>query len=109
MAIVTLNYLCLLFDFCVKPFETLIPGDQQIGFLSEAGQTLFPSASTWGQEFFCKAIETGLVLLIDKVAAKGQIMSGCIYEIIDFPKYHQTNLIDFCPGRFHRLGTCDLF
>ena len=40
---------------------------------------------------------------------KGQIMSECIYEIIDFPKYHQKILIDFCPGRFYRLGTCDLF
>ena len=42
-------------------------------------------------------------------AIKGQIMSECIYEIIDFPKYHRKNLIDFCPGRFYRLGTCDLF
>ena len=25
--------------------------------------------------------------------AKGQIMSECIYEIIDFPKYHQKNLM----------------
>jgi hypothetical protein len=23
--------------------------------------------------------------------------SECIYEIIDFPKYHRKNLIDFCP------------
>ena len=36
--------------------------------------------------------------------AKGQIMSECIYEIIDFPKYHPKNLIDFCPGRLFRLG-----
>ena len=36
---------------------------------------------------------------------KGQIMSECIYEIINFPKYHWKNLIDFCPGRFYRLGT----
>ena len=27
----------------------------------------------------------------------------------NFPKYHWKNLIDFCPGRFYRLGTCDLF
>ena len=40
---------------------------------------------------------------------KGQIMSECIYEITDFPKYHQKNLIDFCPGRSYRLGACDLF
>ena len=26
-----------------------------------------------------------------------------------FPKYHRKNLIDFCPGRFYRLSTCDLF
>ena len=38
---------------------------------------------------------------------KGQIISECIYEIIDFPKYQ--NLIDFCPERFYRLGKCDLF
>ena len=36
---------------------------------------------------------------------KGQIMSECIYEIINFPKYHRKMLIDFCPGRFYRLGT----
>ena len=36
-------------------------------------------------------------------------MSECIYEIINFPKYHRKNLIYFCPGRFHRLGTFDLF
>ena len=28
---------------------------------------------------------------------KGHMKSECIYEIIDFPKYHQKNLIDFCP------------
>ena len=37
-----------------------------------------------------------------KKFSKGQIMSECIYEIIDLPKYHQTNLIDFCPGIFYR-------
>ena len=30
-------------------------------------------------------------------ATKGQIMSECTYEIINFPKYDQKNLIDFCP------------
>ena len=40
---------------------------------------------------------------------KGQIMSECIYEIIDFPKYNRKNLINFCPGRFYRLGTYNLF
>ena len=38
---------------------------------------------------------------------KGQTMSKCTYEIIDFPKYHWKNLIDFCPGRFYRLGTLE--
>ena len=38
-----------------------------------------------------------------------QIISEFIYEIMDFPKYHRENLIDFCPGRFYRLGTCNLF
>ena len=37
--------------------------------------------------------------------SKGQMKSKCIYEIIDFPKYHRKNLIDFWPGRFYRLGT----
>ena len=31
---------------------------------------------------------------------KGQIMSESVYEIIDFPKYHRKNLIDFCPEGF---------
>ena len=34
---------------------------------------------------------------------KGHMKSECIYEIIDFPKYHQKNLIDFCPERLFRL------
>ena len=38
---------------------SFVPGDQHIGFLPEAGHTLSPSASTLGQEFLCKAIETG--------------------------------------------------
>ena len=38
------------------------------------------------------------------VSTKGQIMSECIYEIIDFPKYHRKNLIDFCPESLFRLG-----
>ena len=28
----------------------------------------------------------------------------CIYEIIDFPKYHWKNLIDFSPESSFRLG-----
>ena len=40
---------------------------------------------------------------------KGKMKSECINEIIDFAKHHQKNLIDFCPGRFYRLGKCDLF
>ena len=31
-------------------------------------------------------------------------MSECIYEIINFPKYHWKNLIDFCPARLFRLS-----
>ena len=31
-------------------------------------------------------------------------MSKCIYEIINFPKYHRKNLIDFCPERLFILG-----
>ena len=38
---------------------------------------------------------------------KRQIMSKFICEINNFPKY-QKNLIDFCPGRSYRLGTCGL-
>ena len=37
-------------------------------------------------------------------SSKGQMKSECIYEIIDFPKYHQKDLIDFCPERLFRLG-----
>ena len=38
------------------------------------------------------------------VECKGQMKSECIYEIIDFPKYHRKNLIDFCPVSLFRLG-----
>ena len=38
-------------------------------------------------------------------AAKGQMKSECIYVIIDFPKYHRKNLIDFCLERLFRVGT----
>ena len=41
-------------------------------------------------------------LNLPHAVGKGQIMSKCIYEIIDFPKYHWKNLLDFCPGRFYR-------
>ena len=34
---------------------------------------------------------------------KGQMKSECIYEIIDFPKYHRKNLIDFCLKSLFRL------
>ena len=40
---------------------------------------------------------------------KGHILLECIYENFDFPKCHRKNLKHFCPGRFYRLGTCDLF
>ena len=35
---------------------------------------------------------------------KGQMRLECIYEIIDFPKYHRKYLIDFCPASLFRLG-----
>ena len=35
---------------------------------------------------------------------KGKMKSECFYEIIDFPKHHQKNLIDFCPESLFRLG-----
>ena len=35
---------------------------------------------------------------------KGQMMSECIYDIIDFPKYHRKKLPDFCPENLFRLG-----
>ena len=47
--------------------------------------------------------------IVQKARTEGHIMSESIYEIINFPKYHQKSLTDFCPGRFYRLGTCDLF
>ena len=56
-----------------------------------------------------KVTKIDKVFTVDLTLCKGQMKSECIYEIIDFPKYHQKNLIDFCPGRFYRLGTCDLF
>ena len=34
-------------------------------------------------------------------STKGQLMSKCIFEIINFSKYHRKNI---CPGRFYRLG-----
>ena len=33
---------------------------------------------------------------LERFVHKGQIMSEYIYEIINFPKYHRKNLIDFC-------------
>ena len=63
-------------------------------------------------QYFCPKNENELVLILKKMKSelpktfsgffftKGQIMSECIYEIIDFPKYYQKNLIDFCPRRF---------
>ena len=35
--------------------------------------------------------------------SKGQMKSKRIHEIIDFPKYHRKNLIDFCPESLFRL------
>ena len=55
------------------------------------------------------SLETSVWKVSRLTITKGQIMSQCIYEIINFPKYHRKDFIDFCPGRFYRLGTCDLF
>ena len=46
-----------------------------------------------------------LPFYLQENTTKGQIMSECIYEINNFPKCHQKNLVHFCPGRFYRLGT----
>ena len=35
---------------------------------------------------------------------KGQMKSECIYAFIDFPKYHQKKLIDFCLESLFKLG-----
>ena len=32
--------------------------------------------------------------------AKGQMKSECIYEIIDFPKYHRKKIDRFLPWKF---------
>ena len=39
------------------------------------------------------------------ISTKGQIMSECILWNHRFSKIPPKNLIDFCPGRFYRLGT----
>ena len=57
------------------------------------------------QLLFLEQVPLKFVAIGINDTAKGQIMSECIHEIIHFPKYHQKNLIDFCPGRFYRLGT----
>ena len=57
----------------------------------------------------CKMIMTTGSFWMKKVvilwigSAEGQMKSECIYEIIDFPKYHLTNLINICPGWLFRL------
>ena len=40
------------------------------------------------------------------LSSKGQMKSECIYEIINFPKYHSKYLIDFCPESLFRLAPC---
>ena len=40
---------------------------------------------------------------------KGQLISECPFDAWKFSKIPPKNLIDFCPGRFYTLGTCDLF
>ena len=37
------------------------------------------------------------------LCTKGQMKSECIYEIINFPKYHRKFLVDFCPENLFRL------
>ena len=78
-----------------------------------AVQLLWPSYNIWTLQihFYRRFSGGSLVKIYLKkfFTIKGQIMSQCIYEITDFPKYHRKNLIDFCPGRFYRQGTCDLF
>ena len=39
-----------------------------------------------------------------KLHCKGQMKSEYIYEIINFPKYHQKYLINFCPESLFKLG-----
>ena len=41
-------------------------------------------------------------------ATKGQMKSECIYEIIDFPKYHQKFLINFRLGMLHSTESSPL-
>ena len=44
------------------------------------------------------------VYMVVSAWPKGQMKSECIYEIIDFPKYHRIYLIDFCPESLFRLS-----
>ena len=54
----------------------------------------------WRSEFFPRRI-----LVTEKLSiAKGQMKSECIYEIIDFPKYHGKNVINFCPEMLFKIG-----
>ena len=74
------------------------------------------SQTNWYIQLIISEVESSVYISVDcgSILIKGQIMSECIYEIIDFTKYHRKNLIDFCPGRFYsgrfyRLGICYLF
>ena len=57
------------------------------------------------REILIVQCDLNYILARPDFSTKGQIMSECIYEIIDFPKYHQKILIDFCPESLFRLGT----
>ena len=41
--------------------------------------------------------------------SKGQLISDCPFRNFKFSKNPPKNLIDFCPGRFYTLVSCDLF
>ena len=47
--------------------------------------------------------------LNEEIPDKGQLISECPFDAKIFSKIPPKNLIDFCPGRFYTLGTCDLF
>ena len=39
-----------------------------------------------------------------KNSTKGQLISECPFDVWKFSKIPPKNLIEFCPGRFYRLG-----
>ena len=75
----------------------------------EAAKEMVALAEEGYKERGCLGFDQAWQEMLNHASSKGQIKSECIYDIMDFPKYHRKNLIDFCPGRFYRLGTCNLF